>query len=1155
MLSLRQEPTFCYFTDLCKEHILAAHKQAETLNHVSAVPSLETTNEPEEQLDLEGNIFEDEAVVYDLLQDAGLEEIPLDELEAELAALDASGTEDGIVNKSLEEIEKSLEMCRIDSSDDDMDDVQVKSDVTAQKDTFTRSDTIDFLSVDEGAAGPLHSCLRPGVPMSPGEDSPSMHVSYTLPVSQVPDEDAYTSFIETKSCPQEVSTQSLPGEYGLHKYLPPPLMCRRPPPASGRDDDLQKLREILDDTLLKLGYNSNLHSSSRVLCGPDNKICANLLKLIDQNPKYASFLPEFPLLHLRKSKINSLFSGYKDTGLLHLLKYMKDDSIAEWAKLISLEHIDIATRHVRRLSQALHIAFMAVFMATLSDKQFEEMEEELSTGPGLQCAAEYEELYKKFVQHGCQQNATFALHFDWMTHCDEVVALHMAERMGGRDGYQLLLAVVKSSLSFQFLNGASAYAPLCTRLIYEYYKAGIFHQNLKHSLFSTPIGNSTVNFATDAKREMEHISAIKLLRSGSTEASVIRRMSLIDSLTAVSKHQASMRSFNEVVEAPERDLEWSFPETDLKYITRTANLILRRGALNSDTCDVPLNVYTHEVTVLSAGILDHNTQQVGEYLITRFAAAQGLFGMTESDLPDIEKVNAPKDLLVRLKRSKGTTMKRGQKKVNVVHKTERQAKEEKRKKIVARKAKDVDSFSSEMNNCQALVKPDCSKPKVMKAQGMKKAIMKMMVDLQKNKCGEQSSDIINKLILLELTKLPNEIVDTIAIATVEFAGVKFKSKVSSGMHYLRHVEASVLKPIVHQLPRMKRLVICEEKYSFTPDDFKAATREQRQTKDRGSIAHLKTVDEMISDKAFNKEAVVTTAEGKCLISKYLAANMKKVNIRKDIIIDVDSELNIEGCTCVAQQGICECPKHAVPLRCSFTTAGGFEHAVPLNDMKQRKGEAELAQVDWLLDAANSLAPGEAAISVVTSGDIDAIPIHLFVLSLRWPRNTDGSFIFPVYVLLQKPNKKQDLYNITGMVEILEKSFQEKYIAVKIAVGLCMGGNDFVPKFYGKSHDKILSLLLMNDTFKQGLISVDPPTVGLNTPVYVEFVKALYCAPKMDAQSVPFDQVRKMSMKKSAQRAVIKIYSFQALVNKSDHLNSGFLLLVFSNMLLKLLLCR
>ena len=43
--------------------------------------------------------------------------------------------------------------------------------------------------------------------------------------------------------------------------------------------------------------------------------------------------------------------------------------------------------------------------------------------------------------------------------------------------------------------------------------------------------------------------------------------------------------------------------------------------------------------------------------------------------------------------------------------------------------------------------------------------------------------------------------------------------------------------------------------------------------------------------------------------------------------------------------------------------------------------------------------------------------------------------------------------------------------------------------------------------------MDPPTVGLNTPLYVEFVKALYCPPKMDAQSVPFDQVRKMSMQK------------------------------------------
>ena len=39
-------------------------------------------------------------------------------------------------------------------------------------------------------------------------------------------------------------------------------------------------------------------------------------------------------------------------------------------------------------------------------------------------------------------------------------------------------------------------------------------------------------------------------------------------------------------------------------------------------------------------------------------------------------------------------------------------KEEKRKKIVAKEKKKIDCLSSEMNLCQAIVKPVCSKTKV-----------------------------------------------------------------------------------------------------------------------------------------------------------------------------------------------------------------------------------------------------------------------------------------------------------------------------------------------------------------------------------------------------------------------------------------------------------
>ena len=72
----------------------------------------------------------------------------------------------------------------------------------------------------------------------------------------------------------------------------------------------------------------------------------------------------------------------------------------------------------------------------------------------------------------------------------------------------------------------------------------------------------------------------------------------------------------------------------------------------------------------------------------------------------------------------------------------------------------------------------------------------------------------------------------------------------------------------------------------------------------------------------------------------------------------------------------------------------------LNRIKQRKGEAEMAQLDWLLDLQSTLADGDVVMSLVTSGDVDAIYIHMFVLCQFWERGPDNKFRYPVYVVLQ-----------------------------------------------------------------------------------------------------------------------------------------------------------
>ena len=40
------------------------------------------------------------------------------------------------------------------------------------------------------------------------------------------------------------------------------------------------------------------------------------------------------------------------------------------------------------------------------------------------------------------------LHVDMMRHCEDVTAISLAERLGGKDGYGLLLAAMKNSLLF-----------------------------------------------------------------------------------------------------------------------------------------------------------------------------------------------------------------------------------------------------------------------------------------------------------------------------------------------------------------------------------------------------------------------------------------------------------------------------------------------------------------------------------------------------------------------------------------------------------------------------------------------------------------------------------------------------------------------------------
>ena len=843
---------------------------------------------------------------------------------------------------------------------------------------------------------------------------------------------------------------------GFRRFNPPPLLTRHPPPAVGRDDDIRKLKEILDDMLVKLGHpdTDTNNTGNRILFAPDNKIATNLFKLMDNNPKYRVFLPEFPLLHLKKSKITTLSSAYKDAGLLKLLKYMTDhDKDDDWSKLLTPANIEAATRNIKRLTVALQLAFIIAFLDHLPPGDAESLLTDLQSADTAYLVNKWDERYQLFLQKGIQQNATFTLHHEMLSHCREVIAISCSERLGGPDGYQLLLASVKSSLPLAFLNGASSYAAFCTRLLYEHYSAGPFHKNFKETFYTTPHKDSTVNFGLDTQREMDHRDALKCFRPRATVSAVLPRMSLVDTFAEIHEKRSLFISSGEHGEQGTRATEswgWGITKTDMEHILPLISVIVRKKALTLTSDNTPKNAYSTKKKILPQSFLDKETSAAGQYLIRKYAHSQGLFGLSSVNCPTLDGTEAPKPLLDRIRRGKSVTIKRTSIKIQE-ERTEREMKEEKRKRLTNRKKKEVECLTSEMNMCQAVVKPDCSKPKVAKSKSIQNATIDMLASIYQateteplDKSTESASLKLdeNNVVKLSQKTLPHEITEHIKFATLEFAGVKFKTRAVSGDEYLKQVESNVIGGITKLLPALKHLVVSEEKYRFTPDNFKAATRAQRTKKTKASIAHLRTSQEMMSKATFNKESLVSTSEGKVLISKYLAQNVESLCIKRDILLDIDSELILSGCDC-EDRDTCTCNVSSSPIRAVFSLTQGFKEKMTLHDIRQRKGEAEMAQVDWLMETLLPLlTDGDAVASVLSSGDIDAIPIHLFVLSYKWPRDATGSFLYPVHVILQKPGGTFDFYCITDILQMIENHFHDRQIGMKVALCLCLGGKQY-----------------------------------------------------------------------------------------------------------------
>ncbi|KAL3891336.1 hypothetical protein ACJMK2_003598 [Sinanodonta woodiana] len=134
-----------------------------------------------------------------------------------------------------------------------------------------------------------------------------------------------------------------------------------------------------------------------------------------------------------------------------------------------------------------------------------------------------------------------------------------------------------------------------------------------------------------------------------------------------------------------------------------------------------------------------------------------------------------------------------------------------------------------MNTCQAVVTPECTKENVSKAKGERTALVSLLTKFNANEnngslsIGDRSKKDAS-LILLEAKNVPVHISQRTSTILVEFYGVKFKALGRSGLQYLRCIENGVLRWLLKEFPFASHVVLCEEKYSFTPDDLKSMTR-------------------------------------------------------------------------------------------------------------------------------------------------------------------------------------------------------------------------------------------------------------------------------------------------------------------------------------------
>ena len=102
---------------------------------------------------------------------------------------------------------------------------------------------------------------------------------------------------------------------------------------------------------------------------------------------------------------------------------------------------------------------------------------------------------------------------------------------------------------------------------------------------------------------------------------------------------------------------------------------------------------------------------------------------------------------------------------------------------------------------------------------------------------------------------------------------------------------------------------------------------------------------------------------------------------------------------------------------------------------------------------------------------------------------------------------------------MKEEYRNRDTAVIVALALSLGGNDFIPTFYGISYQQWLALLMGNDDYCNNLFTIKRnvqtniiESIFLNEDIYISMKKKLNCPKTLDEAKLTFEEVRLLSIK-------------------------------------------